>query len=141
MTDRRWVVGETVSRVPPDYETARQLLNYGLRETGRHGLPPPPTGAPSPGLTPQPAALAAAAAAAPWPAGRDAEWHRIQRVALWGLSDKLETYMAITRRSFEPDGWAAFRDAPLAAAAAALAAAGNVHALQVGWGAAPLGWP
>jgi hypothetical protein len=41
------------------------------------------------------------------------------------------------RRAFEADGWAAFRDAPLAAAAAAVAAAGNVFALQVcGWAAA-----
>jgi len=127
MSDRRWVVLETQSGLAPDYETARQLLNYGLRETGRHCLPPPPPGAqaPSPGAPPSPQVPPG-----PPPTGPEADWHRAPRVALWGVSDKLETYMVVTRRVYEAGGWASFRDAPLQGAAAALAACGNVSGLQ-----------
>jgi hypothetical protein len=51
IADRRWVVEECVSRLAPDYESQRLLINYGLRETDRH-------------VGPKAAAAAAAAGAA-----------------------------------------------------------------------------
>jgi hypothetical protein len=39
ISDRRWVVTECLTRLAPDHESQRLLINYGLRETDRHAGP------------------------------------------------------------------------------------------------------
>ncbi|WIA15951.1 hypothetical protein OEZ85_012693 [Tetradesmus obliquus] len=55
LRDRRAAVAECLSRIAPDYESARLLISYGLRETAKWAAPPAAVAA----------AAAAAAAAAP----------------------------------------------------------------------------
>jgi hypothetical protein len=134
------VVSECLTRLAPDYESQRLLINYGLRETDKH-------------VGPKAAALAAAASAAPaggapppavagdaqlWSAGsigrdgRDAQWWRWRRLELWQQSDRLDTIKAMSRQQqHDPAAFEAFRAAPLPAAALSLAATGNVAALAV----------
>ncbi|KXZ45400.1 hypothetical protein GPECTOR_55g306 [Gonium pectorale] len=132
MEDRRWVVVECATRLAPDAEAQRALIEYGLRETERRAAPP---GVAAAAAVEQDAGEAEAARC---PAGEEAWWWA-WRLVLLRQRDRLDVLLAAQGGSFDPSAFSSFRDLPLLSAAASWAALGAVGPLTALGRAYPAG--
>eukprot|EP00198_Chlamydomonas_reinhardtii_P007404 XP_001696740.1 predicted protein [Chlamydomonas reinhardtii] len=112
MRDRRWVVGECLSRLAVDAAGQRLLLRYGLAESeAQERAQAGDCGGKGP------------SGAAPW------WWWRLARLRLLRHLDRLELLLAAQGGAYDAAAYAAFRDLPLPAAAGSWAALGGVGPL------------
>ncbi|KAG2437019.1 hypothetical protein HYH02_011450 [Chlamydomonas schloesseri] len=106
--DRRWVVGQCLTRLAVDAAGQRLLLRYGLAESEAQSDGGGRTGDGGDG---------------PW------WWWRLARLRLLRHLDRLEVLLAAQGGVYDAAAYAAFRDLPLAAAAGSWAALGGVGPL------------